>query len=488
MKTINTIKLTAKNKRVSKTLAVIFVVVLLLSMAITSVGAEEYNYFSVINSQLDRSYFYQSGSSFNSSWDASKKTAWRLSCDFSQTMNFYIVSTNIEENLIDQMEYLYQNNNSSEAAAFGTRWNTIWFEVQHLINATKEICSNGGTSSQAQNLCLQIQDAQTKLNTLAQEITESYHILTSSYNYTDVGGDLQKGGIVLLNSLWQGLGDMLKNIGTNSMNTNSLLGMSWTSNDIEGIANIISSVMKTFAYAIACILFGINVTTTSLQYEILTLRGGVKVFARVLLVKIWIDLAIPICMYVLNIINSLAVQIFKMFTITNGSPIFQISDLVKFDVDTDNGILEWIIKAAESIINFFANFICKMPALAIIVILVICIVSVLIKIIARAFELTALVAVSPLFFASLVGEETKQYFKKFISAFLSTAGYIVFMAIVYVVASKWIQQCTSATLVQNPGDLVLSVLNLLPKTLIIIACCRIMKKPPKVLTSLFDGG
>lgn len=281
---------------------------------------------------------------------------------------------------------------------------------------------------------------------------------------------------------------MLKNIGTNSMNTNSLLGMSWTSNDIEGIANIISSVMKTFAYAIACILFGINVTTTSLQYEILTLRGGVKVFARVLLVKIWIDLAIPICMYVLNIINSLAVQIFKMFTITNGSPIFQISDLVKFDVDTDNGILEWIIKAAESIINFFANFICKMPALAIIVILVICIVSVLIKIIARAFELTALVAVSPLFFASLVGEETKQYFKKFISAFLSTAGYIVFMAIVYVVASKWIQQCTSATLVQNPGDLVLSVLNLLPKTLIIIACCRIMKKPPKVLTSLFDGG
>lgn len=265
MKTINTIKLTAKNKRLSKTLAVIFVVVLLLSIAITSVGAEEYNYFSVINSQLDRSYFYQGGgSSFNSSWDPSKKTAWRLSCDFSQAMNFYIVSTNIEENLIDQMEYLYQNNNSSEAAAFGTRWNTIWFEVQHLINATKEICSNGGTSSQAQNLCLQIQDAQTKLNTLAQEITESYHIRTSSYNYTDVGGDLQKGGIVLLNSLWQGLGDMLKNIGTNSINTNSLLGMSWTANDIEGIANIISSVMKTFAYAIACILFGINVTTTSL--------------------------------------------------------------------------------------------------------------------------------------------------------------------------------------------------------------------------------
>lgn len=456
------------------------------SIFCTSVSAVSYNSWNLITSQLDRSYFFSGGSSLDSSWPTSTQNAWIAAYNLSYTFNQYIVSTNTSTNLIEQMQYMYDNGYPNQAVAYGTRWNDIWYEITNLISDVRYTCSNGSITA-AQNLCDQIRSEQDRLKNLADEITESYQITTFSFSSTDMGSNLSSSGIEVLDYLWKSLGTMLRTIGTNATNTDSLLGMSWTSSDIQAIVDTVSGLMKTFAYAIACILFGINVTTTSLQYEILTLRGGVKVFARVLLVKIWIDLAIPICIYALNIINSLARQIFTLFFVDNTS-IFQMNNLVEFDVSTDNNFLESIIKAAEGIINFLANFIAKMPSLAIIIILVITICSVLIKIIARAFEITALTAISPLFFATLVGEETKRYFNKFISAFLSTAGYIVFIAIVYVVASKWIQQCTSATNVSNWTDLALSVMNLLPKALIIIACCRIMKKPPKVLTSLFDGG
>lgn len=483
---IRIMKLNAKTKRISRILSIILVVFIMISMACTSVAADSYNSFGLNTSQLDRSYFYIGGSTLNPNWDLANQNAWCLASNLSKKFNVYIVSTDINENLVKQIEYLYDNGYRDEAISYKDRWNTIRLNLSNLLNGVSSVCSSG-SRLEAQNYYDELSDIQVQLISLAGEITESYQISTFTFNTPDVGSDLSSAGITILDYIWKGLGTMLRTIGTNSTNTDSLLGISWTTDDIQSIVDTVSGITKTFAYAIACILFGINVTTTSLQYEILTLRGGVKVFGRVLLVKIWIDLAIPICMYALNIINSLARQIFTAFFINN-TTIFQASDLVQIDVSTNNSFLDSIINAAEGIINFFANFIVKTPALIIIVFLVIAICSVLIKVIARAFELTSLIAVSPLFFSTLVGEETKQYFKKFVSAFLSTAGYIVFVTIVYVVASKWIQQCTSATTVYGWSDLVLSVMNLLPKALIIIACCRIMRKPPKVLTSLFDGG
>lgn len=484
IKNINTIKAKKSNKQRSKIIAVLLIIVVFSSVFCTSVSAAT-NSWGLEVSQIDRSYFYQGGSSLDGSWSESAKNTWIAANNLSYRFNLYIVSTYTSSNLIEQMEYLYQNGYSNQAVSYGTRWNFMHTEIQNLVSNVGSACSSGSVTA-AQNLYNQISDEQDRLQNLADEISTSYYTATTAENYPSIANDISISGISALNTLWNLLGNMLKTIGSNSSNTSSLLGMSWTAADIQSIANTLSGVVKTFAYAIACILFGINVTTTSLQYEILTLRGGVKVFARVLLVKIWIDLAIPICIYVLNIINSLAKQIFNLFTI-DSIVLFWQNNLVTFDVQTNNGILDTIIKAAEKVINFFANFIYQLPILAITVVLIIVIVSVFIKIISRAFELTALVSISPLFFATLVGEESKHYFRKFMGSFLSTAGYIVFMAIVYAVASKWISQCTTAS-ISNVTELVKSFFSVLPRTLIIIACCRIMKKPPKVLTSLFDGG
>ena len=110
----------------------------------------------------------------------------------------------------------------------------------------------------------------------------------------------------------------------------------------------------------------------------------------------------------------------------------------------------------------------------------------MVKMVARVFELTCLVAVSPVFFATLVGEESKRYFRKFISAFLSTAGYIVFVSITYLIATTWVAQ-NSPNTVMTANALLDNTIKVLPCAIIIIACCRVVVKPPKVLTSLLDG-
>lgn len=103
------------------------------------------------------------------------------------------------------------------------------------------------------------------------------------------------------------------------------------------------------------------------------------------------------------------------------------------------------------------------------------------------YPVTCLVALSPLFFATLVGEESKRYFRRFISAFLSTAGYIIYVAIVYSVATQWLASIAPPT-ITDITSFFENMKSLLPRTIILIACCRVMTKPPKVLLSLTDGG
>lgn len=61
-------------------------------------------------------------------------------------------------------------------------------------------------------------------------------------------------------------------------------------------------------------MFGINVSRSALQFELMETKGVFKIFARVLLIKIWIDLSITICIYIINIISSLTKQIVSEFT------------------------------------------------------------------------------------------------------------------------------------------------------------------------------
>ena len=273
----------------------------------------------------------------------------------------------------------------------------------------------------------------------------------------------------IVNYLWTQLRVIISDVGFGSGNTNRFLGISTSSDSIRSIADSVAGVTKTFAYAIAVILFGVNITTTALQNEILTLRGGIKVFARV--------------MYTLGIVNSLARQVLTTLSSGNGS-VFGNSGVNSSSASGWGAILKMVTRIFNAIIEFITGF----PSLILIIIMIVCIVLVIIKLVARCFELTCLVSLSPIFFATLVGEESKRYFRKFMSAFLSTAGYIAYVAIVYAVGTRWVAQATEPNLVSSLAQLYLPIISTLPRAIIIIACCRVMVKPPKVLLSLTDGG
>ena len=492
--TLKNIQQYKKTKKVNKILAILLVVFLALSSCI-SASALSYNSWNLCTSQLDVSYFYSGGGSYvNSSWSVIRQRDWIASKNLSSTYNNYVISTDQDNNLIYQLEYIYDKGESQKAVDLGTRWNYLYNDIFNLLVDIEQLCGystnppniNGKpVSTEAyQALYSQIEMLSDKLSELASDVKELYQLvqLDTSSAINNIGFS----AIDLFDTLWNALGNVLAQVGTGSGSTNFFFGLSWTETDIANIANTVSGIVKTFAYALAVALFGINVTTTALQYELLTLRGGVKVFARVIFVKIWIDIAIPICLYILRIINSLTLQIISSFT-ANNVTIIRHGDLITHEINTGNGFIDGVVNAVFGIINFFSALVTTLPMIILIIVLCVCVCSVMVKLVARGFEITCLVTLSPIFFATLVGDTTSQYFKKFISAFLSTAGYIIFMAIVYVVARIWIDECTHMR-VSGITDLAMSFISILPRCLIVIACCNIMRKPPKVLTSLVDGG
>ena len=177
------------------------------------------------------------------------------------------------------------------------------------------------------------------------------------------------------------------------------------------------------------------------------------------------------------------VVVFKTLSSSGGS-VFGNSSINSSSASGWGAILKMVTRIFNAIIEFITGF----PSLILIIIMIVCIVLVIIKLVARCFELTCLVALSPIFFATLVGEESKRYFRKFMSAFLTTAGYIAYVAIVYAVGTRWVAQATEPNLNTSLSSLFLPIISTLPRAIIIIACCRVMVKPPKVLLSLTDGG
>lgn len=492
IKNINTVQINKQNKKLCKILSVILVIFMFLSSAFFCVAARSNDWGLVVSQANGVGYFYSVGygGSPRPQWTSIRQNCFIICKRLALTFNDAITEYSPELNVIDILEYYYNNQQSTYAVQLGTKWNVFNAHVTNFINETSELVGysdslptiNGKevTVEQYQNLYSRITSELDNLNSFILDLRASFQ--ASRNNGSGMSGAISdSGGIV--NYLWSKLKGIISDVGFGTGNTERFLGISTSPSEIEAIANSISSVTKTFAYAIAVILFGINITTTALQNEILTLRGGIKVLARVVLVKIWIDLAIPICMYILNIINSLAGQILSTLSSSNNS-VFNNGNINGAKNDAWTAILRLVTR----IVNFLIEVVTGLPSLILIIVMIVCIVLVIIKLVARCFELTCLVSLSPIFFATLVGEESKRYFRRFISAFLTTSGYIAYVAIVYAVGSRWVAQASTPNLATSLSSLFLPIISTLPRAIIIIACCRVMVKPPKVLLSLTDGG
>lgn len=478
MKNLSTMKKAKQTKR--KIISIFFVVMILLSISSISVFARS-NDWGLVVSQIDGSYFHQHID--KDGWSVVRQRCYTDCESIYEAFNRYIVETDEDKNIIHQLEYIHDNSDGALAVSYGNQWNELNADIGRIIVDVSELCGSGSnipvingtevTTEVYQNMISNISDKNTQLIELVSNINSSYR--SAKFNANDVTSIAYTNGYDIFTSLWEQLGVLIKTVGTGSDTTvSSLFGVSWTADNIKSIADAVSPIIKTFAYFLATALFGVNVSRSALQFELMETKGQIKIFAGVILVKIWIDLSINICIYIINIINSLTAQIINSFV--NGPYMFaaQSSPPVPF-VDND------LFGGIGAIINVFCSFVYFIPELLLMAAVIFCMISVIIRIISRGFEMTALVTVSPIFFATLVGEGTKPYFKKFMASFISTCCYLFFVAVVYAVGTIWISESISSA--GTTAGLLIFGKNF-AICLILLAVCHIIRKPPKVLTDL----
>jgi hypothetical protein len=248
--------------------------------------------------------------------------------------------------------------------------------------------------------------------------------------------------------------------------------------DFENFANSFSPVFRAFGYSLVILFFGVNFIETTLQYEMMTAKGAVKTFGRILLAKIWVDLSTKICLLIVGIATSLTREIIIHSAFEVVLP--QIPAIVLKD----------FLGVAFAQSSFFVNLVelIWLPIAPTIFILAVGVVGVLIcivfvKLTFRSINIALLIVSSPLFFACWTGDETKQYFKKFMANFLAVTFELAFMAIVYITGCHMLVTHSVNAPFNNLQGWATTGLTWF---IILIATLVMMIKPPKILTSIIE--
>ena len=250
--------------------------------------------------------------------------------------------------------------------------------------------------------------------------------------------------------------------------------------DFNSAADSIFPLFKTFAYAIIIILAGINAIESALQYEIFTMRGGVKLLGRLVFAKVWVDLSLVICRGILSI------SIGWLSDITALTK--EITNNINFSLSVESSNI-WII---GWIVDFFKGVQLASMILTMILPISILLIAIFVKLFVRSFEIAILQCVAPVFFACLTGEETKPYFKKFILSYISTVFEVVFMAIVWYIYIQYLNGMFSGA--NNAGLSITSISTAYSMNggffsfiLVSIGAFILMIKPPRILKNLITA-
>jgi hypothetical protein len=230
-----------------------------------------------------------------------------------------------------------------------------------------------------------------------------------------------------------------------------------------------ADVMRIFAYSLVLLFFAVTIVEQSIKYEIFTLKGIARIFGRLLLAKIIIDLSTTVCLIIIKIVGYLTFKILDSAQIT-------------VNIFPDIYLKASKTKIIGPIIDLLVGIIVGFIFLLIILLVLIPICIVLMKLVMRSIELAVLMTVAPAFFACLSTDVTKEYFKKFMSIFLQVACQTLFMVIPIVVCAN---HFTSEPVQMNGlSALVATLRDIMPNILIFTAMLIMMIKPPKVLTNL----
>lgn len=359
MKNLSTMKKAKQTRR--KLISVAFIIMILLSISSVTAFART-NSWNLNVSQVDASYFHRFID--RNDWSEVRNRCYVDAQKLCERFNQYVVETNSEKNVIYQLEYIYDNYNQTVAVNYGTDWNNLNEGITVLLRDVEQLCGGGSaipivngqelTTEAYQNMIADIAEKSNKLSQLVINIGSSYNAAT--YKAVDITNSYNLTAFELFTTLWNQLGIFISGFGSGSHSSATFLGVSWSSDNIREIANLINPFIKTFAYALAVALFGINVSRSALQFELMETKGQIKIFAGVLLVKVWIDLSINICIYIINIINNLTMQIINAFTMQNSSFTTFSSSLVDATTNESfNGI--------GALINFFYRLLWTLPSI-----------------------------------------------------------------------------------------------------------------------------
>lgn len=232
---------------------------------------------------------------------------------------------------------------------------------------------------------------------------------------------------------------------------------------IESFVYQYSPLFLTPAYLIFLIGFMSNIMESSVRFDIADPKQVVKIFSRLIIGKVMLDGSVTVCLFTLEFLNNIASSVINFATV----------DLLltpsKSNIYSDVPIIGPIISFLQSAWTY-------LPYIILCVFVFFCCVKVMVKLLVRTFELTALISVSPVFFACLSGEPTKKYFEKFFVTFLSVAASIIFIGIVYAMGCNMLLKLNNGTTNDIFSQLIVPI--------IVIAICQFITKPPKVFSNL----
>ena len=113
------------NKKTNrKIIGIVFIVITLLS--ISSISAFAVTSWGLVLDRVDTSYFH----SFvdKSDWSEVRKRCYNNAYDLSSKFNGYLVNTNPEQNIVNQLNYIRANGDQVLAANYGSEWNNLYSE------------------------------------------------------------------------------------------------------------------------------------------------------------------------------------------------------------------------------------------------------------------------------------------------------------------------------------------------------------------------
>jgi len=245
--------------------------------------------------------------------------------------------------------------------------------------------------------------------------------------------------------------------------------------DIQRFVDEYSPIFIIFANAMLILLFGVNILSTALQYELFTLKGAVRTLAHFFFSKIWIDLSCQICLLAIGVAREMLTSVIGKANDILDNINYSFAFNYNSGVPVVGAVFDFLVMAVIMIVIFL-----------LFIPLLVFLIRVIIKLFVMNFELASLTAMSPVFFACLVGEETKRFFQNFFATFLGILVELVFMGVVYAAFISWYNGLgdMSAHMDFSNFDFGTQITNLAIFGVVFMAACHLMIKPPEIFKNL----